>query len=120
MGSDPGPMCGMISDGQGLDCGGVAEAHRVRQPDKDMLGHGHVLGKGAMPPIVGAGNAQHAAIVAEVHLAAAAEPALAAEDRGVERDAIAHSPRVDVVAELTKLQAKLQADFDSAQPILSR
>jgi hypothetical protein len=27
---------------------------------------------------------------------------------------------LDVVAELTKLQAKLQADFDSAQPILSR
>jgi hypothetical protein len=109
-------MCGMISDGQGLNGGGVAEAHRIGQPDKDMLGHGHILGKGAMLPILGAGNAKHAAMVAEVHLAAAAEPAPAAGDRGVKRDAIAHRPGADVAADLNDCPGSFVSHHDGWLP----
>jgi len=48
------------------------------------------LGKSAGAPIVAARDSQHLTVVAQVHLATAAECALAAINGGVERDAVAY------------------------------
>ena len=59
------------------------------QAIENALRHHDKLSKRAMPAVISAGNADHLAVVAEIHFAALAERALAAVDRRVEGDAIA-------------------------------
>ena len=89
------PIDGVHGDRHGFDHGGVLERHARRQRIQNVLRHGDELGERAVLAIVGAGDAEHAAVGAQVHLAAAAGVALAAGDRGVERDAVADLHAID-------------------------
>ena len=65
-----GAADGVHGDRERLDHGRLAEAHALGQPVEDVLRHGHELGEGPVPAVLVAGDAQHAAVVAEVDLAA--------------------------------------------------
>ena len=80
-----------------------------RQRIQDVLRHGDELGERAVLAIVGAGDAEDAAIVAQIHCAAAAGVALAAGDRGIERDAVADLRAIDGRADFGDRRRPLRA-----------
>jgi hypothetical protein len=61
-----------------------------------MLGDRHVLGKGTVATVVVTRDAEHLAIVAEVYIPHATEPAFAAGYGGIEGNAITHVNRMDI------------------------
>ena len=65
------------------------EGQALRQGVQDALGHDDIFREGPVPAVFLTGDAQHAAVVAEVHLPAAAVPALPAVLGGVEGDMVA-------------------------------
>ena len=79
----------MEGDGEGFDQGGLLEAEFLGQGIEDLFGHDDEFSKGAVLAVVLAGDAQHAAVIAEVDLSQTAEFALAAEAGGVKGDALA-------------------------------
>ena len=89
----------MHGHGHGFDERSVFEAERVRQAVKNALRHRDKFRERAVPAIFRARNAEHAALFAEIDLAALTEPAFAAIDRRVERHAIADVPFGNAVAE---------------------
>ena len=89
---DRGDFDGVDGDGDGFDQRGVFEGQFVGELVADVLGHGDVFGEGAVAAVIAAGDAENHAVFAEVHVAGAAEMALAAGDHGVERDAVVDLP----------------------------
>ena len=92
---DGGAVNGVEGDGHRLDQGGLIEGEVAGEPVENVLGDRNVFGEGAVLPVVFTGDPQHAAVVAEVDLAAAAKGASPAVDRGVEGDAVAGFPGGD-------------------------
>jgi hypothetical protein len=76
-------------DCDGFEHGGFGERQGVWQTMDDARRNGDEFRERAGAAVVGAGDAQDLAIVAEIDLAAAAMLALAAEDGGVEGNAVA-------------------------------
>ncbi len=80
---------GMQGDRYRLDHGGVFEGHAGGERVQNVLRDGDELGECAVLAVVGAGDAEHASVFAQVHCSAAARFALATENRGIESDPIA-------------------------------
>src|SRR5437899_3900801 len=77
----------------------MLERQGVGQAIENARWDRHVLGEGAVPPVVRARDAEHHPVVAEIHLAAPAELAATARDGGIERDAIAPAEAFDAGAD---------------------
>jgi hypothetical protein len=89
----------VYADRDGLDHGGLVEAQGVRQDVHNAGGDGDKFGEGTMTAVVTAGNAKNLAVIAEVHVAAFAMDALAAEDRRIEGHAVARGEAPDIGAD---------------------
>ena len=106
------PIDGVQGDRDRLDERRVLERQLGRQRVEDVLRHGDELGERAVLAIVVAGDAEHAAVGAQIHLAAAAGVALAAGDRGIERHAVADSRAIDVAADFDDSAGRFVAHDD--------
>ena len=96
---DRSDLYGVKGDGGGFEHGGFGEGKIVGKAMDDARGDDDVFGEGAGAAIVAAGDAENLAIVAEIDVAAAAVGAFAAEDGGVEGDALADFEGGDAGAE---------------------
>ncbi len=86
---DGSDFYGVKGDGGRFEHCGFGEWKIVGQAVDDARGNDDVFGEGAGAAVVAAGNAEDLAIVAEVDVATFAVGASAAEDGGVEGDALA-------------------------------
>ena len=86
-------------DGGGFEHGGFGERKIVGKAMDDARGDDDVFSEGAGATIVAAGDAENLAIVAEIDVTAAAVGAFAAENGGVEGDALADFEGGDAGAE---------------------
>ncbi len=110
--ADAGAVDGMYGDGDRLDHRGVPKTQRIGQPIENVPRHGDVLGESTVAAALVARDAENLAAVAEVDLSAAAEPALSAVDRRVERHPLAFGPIGDVAAEPSDRAGGLVAHDD--------
>ena len=85
---DRGDFYGVKSDGGGFEHRSFGEREIVWQAMDDARGDGDVFGEGAGAAVVAAGDAEDLAIVAEIDVTATAIGAFAAEDGGIEGDAL--------------------------------
>ena len=96
---DRSDFYGVKSDGGGFEHRGFGERKIVWQAMHDAGRDDYVFGECAGAAVVAAGDAEDLAIVAEIDVAAAAVGAFAAEDGGVEGDALADFEGGDAGAE---------------------
>ena len=80
---------GVKRDGGGFEHRGFGEGEIVGKAMHDARGDDDEFGEGTGAAVVAAGNAENLAVVAEIDVAPAAVGAFAAEDGGVEGDALA-------------------------------
>ena len=90
---------GVESDCGGFEHGGFSERKIVGKAMDDARGNDNVFGEGAGTAVVAAGDAEDLAVVAQIDVAAFAVGAGAAEDGGIEGDALADSESGDGGAE---------------------
>jgi len=86
-------------DGEGFGHGGVGERDAVGQAIEDAGWNRDILGKSTVLAVFGAGDAEDAAVGAEIDEVGGAEGAIAARYCGIEGCAIADSPAGDIGAE---------------------
>ena len=86
---DRSDFYGVKGDGGGFEHGGFSERKIVGKAMDDARGDDDVFGEGAGAAVVAAGDAEDLAVVAEIDVTAFAVGAGAAEDGGVEGDAVA-------------------------------
>src|ERR1051326_3802735 len=94
-----GTTNGMESNGKRFDQSRVLERQRIGRAIQNSLGNGHILGEGAMLPVIFAGDTQDAAFIAKVDFAALAEITLTAVDGRVEGNPIAKGPLIYTLAQ---------------------
>src|SRR5260370_23966330 len=82
----------MNRDGHGLKHGCFRKRESVRQVIGDSLRNDDVFSESSVATIVGAGNSEHAAVIAQIDFPANAIPACSARNRGIKCDSIAFRP----------------------------
>ncbi len=97
-GGEAGAAPGVKGNRDRFDHCGVLEGKGIGKAVEDALGEGDELGEGAVLAVFAAGDAQNAAVIAEIDLAFAAEIADAAIKGRVESDASARLPLLDGAA----------------------
>src|SRR5207248_2277486 len=81
----------------------------IRQPVHDTARNRDEFGESPVPAVGAGGDAEHLAIIAEVHFAAPAVKAFAAIDGGIESDALARMQVRDIGAESDHFTGSLVA-----------
>ena len=82
----------MNRDGYGLQHGRFGKRKTVRQVIHNSLRNNHVFRESPCTTVIGAGNSEHAALVAEIDFSASAIATRSARDRRIKSDSIAFGP----------------------------